>query len=127
MRFTPGELQCMQVLWNHNELKPSEIQDLLPRRLQNSALRSYLAILLEKGHVTRRKVGKAYYYKAKTRRDKAFKESLRAMADAFANGSTKRLLAHFVKTEKLSAEDMEEIRRIAYGDGPDRDDEGDQR
>ena len=48
-------------------LKPSEIQKLYPTPIKNSALRSYLKILMDKGHVSRRKVGKAYEYQAVTR------------------------------------------------------------
>ena len=67
-RFTAGELRVMQLLWDHGELKPAELQQRYPEPIKNPALRSYLAILVEKGHVNRRKVGKAYLYKAKTPR-----------------------------------------------------------
>ncbi|MCP4645282.1 MAG: BlaI/MecI/CopY family transcriptional regulator [bacterium] len=115
-RFTPGELECMQVLWDHGELKPAEIQERLPRSVKNPALRSYLSILLEKGHVTRRKVGKAYFYKAKTRQDRAFRSMIRELATTFCGGSTRELVAHLVKAEKLSPEDIEELTRAAEGD-----------
>jgi BlaI family transcriptional regulator, penicillinase repressor len=65
-RFTPGELKVMRLLWEHGELKPSELQDRFSLPIKNPALRSYLTTLVEKGHVTRRRVGKAYYYKAVT-------------------------------------------------------------
>ena len=51
-RFTEGELEVMQVLWEHGELKPGEIQERFPRGIRNAALRSVLLVLLEKGHVT---------------------------------------------------------------------------
>ena len=63
-RFTPGELKVMRLLWEHGELKPAELQGRFPEPIKNPALRSYLTTLVEKGHVTRRRVGKAYYYKA---------------------------------------------------------------
>ena len=59
-RFTPGELKVMRLLWEHGELKPAELQERFPEPIKNPALRSYLTTLLEKGHVTRRRVGKAY-------------------------------------------------------------------
>ena len=66
MRFTDGELKVMQLLWEHGEMKPSQLQELFPEPIKNPALRSYLTILVEKGHITRRKSGKAFLYKAKT-------------------------------------------------------------
>ena len=62
--FTAGELDVMKILWEHGELKPSQIQGKYPRPIKNAALRFQLKVLLEKGHVARRKIGKAYYYKA---------------------------------------------------------------
>ena len=64
--FTPGELEVMQVLWRHGPLKPGEIQRRFPRPIRNAALRSVLLVLLEKGHVTRDKEGRAYRYEART-------------------------------------------------------------
>ncbi len=113
MRFTPGELECMRILWDYGELKPSEIQDLLPRPLNNSALRSYLTILVEKGHVTRRKVGKAYYYQARSPRDNAFNGMVQELASVFFGGSTRRLAAHLAQSENLSPDEIEELRRVA--------------
>jgi BlaI family penicillinase repressor len=66
-RFTTRELKVMKLLWEHGELKPGELQDRFPEPIKNPALRSYLTTLLEKGHVVRRRVGKAYYYKPVTR------------------------------------------------------------
>src|SRR5687768_13530960 len=71
-KFTEVELEVMNILWEHGELKPAEVIEHYPRPIQNSAVRSFLAVLLKKGHVTRRKVGKAYYYKAKTPREQSF-------------------------------------------------------
>ena len=57
-RFTQGELEVMRILWEHGELKPAEIHARFPRNITNPSLRSYLAILLEKGSVVRRRDGK---------------------------------------------------------------------
>ena len=50
-RLTTAELEVMQVLWEHGELKPGEIQELLERDIKNPALRSILSILVETGLV----------------------------------------------------------------------------
>jgi hypothetical protein len=42
-------------------MKPAELQQRFPWDIKNPALRSHLTILLAKGHVKRRKVGKAYF------------------------------------------------------------------
>ena len=116
--LTAGELEVMQVLWAHGELKPSEIQDKYPRPIRNAALRFQLKILLGKAHVDRRKVGKAYYYKAATGRRGAFKTMAGRMADVFCQGSRVGLIAELIEAEDLTREEIEELRRFAETRGP---------
>lgn len=112
-QFTPGELAVMRILWTHGELKPADIQRHFSTPIKNPALRSYLKILLEKGHVTRRKVGKAFHYKAVTREQTAFRSSLREMVEAYCDGSTKSLVLNLIRAEKLSEDDLLELKRLA--------------
>jgi BlaI family penicillinase repressor len=111
--FTPGELCVMRLLWEHGELKPGELQSRYPERIKNSALRSYLTILLEKGHVSRRKAGKAYFYKAVTRRESAFRTTLRDFVNAYCGGSTQALLLNLISSEKLSERELVALKRLA--------------
>jgi BlaI family transcriptional regulator, penicillinase repressor len=112
-KFTAGELKVMQLLWEHGEMKPAEIQDLYPEPIKNAAMRSYLTILVEKGHITRRQVGKAYFYKAKTLQHRVFHSMLKELVDTFCGGSKKQLLLSLVKSEKLSEEQLQELKEIA--------------
>lgn len=113
MRFTPGELKVMQLLWRYGEQKPSELQERYPESIKNPALRSYLKILLEKGHITRRKVGKAYLYKARTKRQKAFTSMLGDISRAFCDGSMRDLLFHLVEQEKLTPAEIKQLQALA--------------
>src|SRR5271155_5302009 len=112
-RFTPGELKVMRLLWEHGEMKPAELQERFSERIKNPALRSYLTTLLEKGHVTRRRVGKAFYYKAATRSRSAFRTMLGELVDAYCGGSVQALVMNIIKSERLSAEDLIELKRLA--------------
>ncbi len=120
-RFTKGELEIMRILWKHGELKPAEIQQRFPWKIQNSSLRSYLSILLEKGRVVRRRIGKAYFYRAKTRRESTFRNMLRDLTRICCNGSVQALLCQLIRSEKLSKEDLLELKRIAEEKNPSAD------
>lgn len=111
--FTPAELEVMQVLWKYGELKPAEILDRLERSTSNPALRSVLRILTEKGHLVRRMQGKAFFYKPKRSRNKALKNLTRSLSDIFCGGSPAALIAHMIKTEKLSDEEILELEAAA--------------
>ena len=115
-QFTPGELEVMRILWERGERKPAEIQREFPKPIKNAALRSYLSILLEKGHVMRRREGKVYYYKAKTRQQSAFRRMLRELIDAYCGGSETALLMALLKREDLSDSEILELRRLAEED-----------
>jgi len=112
-RFTKGELEIMRILWKHGELKPAEIHERFPRKIKNSSLRSYLTILLEKGHLLRRRVGKAFLYRAKTRRDSTFRTMLRDLTRVCCDGSVETLLCQLIQIENLSEEDLLELKRLA--------------
>jgi BlaI family transcriptional regulator, penicillinase repressor len=117
-RFTPGELKVMRLLWEHGELKPAELQDQFPEPIKNPALRSYLTTLLEKGHVTRRRVGKAYYYKAVTRSRSAFRTVLSELVESYCGGSIQALVMNIIKSERLSEENLIELKRLADEGNP---------
>jgi predicted transcriptional regulator len=112
-QFTPGELHIMRILWKHGELKPADIQKNFSKPIKNPALRSYLSILLEKGHVTRRRVGKAYVYKAKTNRESAFFRTLKDVINGYCEGSPQALLMALIKSERLSEAELLRLKRLA--------------
>lgn len=120
-KFTDGELNVMKILWEHGELKPMEIQSHYPSEIKNSALRSYLTVLLEKGHVQRRMIGKAFHYKATTRSSATMKHSLRRIVDTFFEGSTEALMMNLIKSEKLSDKELLELKRMADGKSDSKD------
>jgi BlaI family transcriptional regulator, penicillinase repressor len=119
-QLTPGELKVMKLLWEHGALKPSELQDRFPEPIKNPALRSYLTTLLEKGHVRRRRVGKAYFYKAVTQSRSAFRTMLGELVDSFCGGSIQGLVMNIIKAEQLSENELLEMKRLADESGKTR-------
>ena len=111
--FNPKELDVMKVLWNHGPMKPAEIQRELPRTVKNAALRWELGTLVQKGHVARKKRGKAYFYQATIPRERALKKITQRLAEAFSGGSALAFIGELIESEGLSAEDMRELKRIA--------------
>jgi len=112
-RFTPGELKVMKLLWEHGELKPSELQDRFPEPIKNPALRSYLTTLLEKGHLVRRRVGRAYYYKAVTGSRSAFRTMLGELVDTYCGGSIQALVMNIIKAERLGEDELVKLKQLA--------------
>lgn len=112
-RFTKAEFEVMRILWERGESNPGQIQEQFPRPIKNSALRALLGVLINKGHVARRRQGKAYFYKARTRKESAFRVMYRELVTTFCGGSHEALVFHIIKTEKLSNEELRELKRLA--------------
>lgn len=112
-KFSDAELQVMKLLWQEGELKPAEIQELHESAVKNSAIRFTLSALLEKGHVKRRQIGKAFHYSAVTKRAATFRRTLKELVDVFFEGSTDALLISLIKSENLSEEELLELQQMA--------------
>lgn len=111
-RFTDSELEVMGILWDAGEQKPQEILKRHPRPVSNSTLRTFLADLVEKGHVARTKRGKVFYYRALTKPDSALKTRLTQIIDLFCGGSHAALAKHLVESEKLSSQEIRDLRAL---------------
>jgi BlaI family penicillinase repressor len=68
--------------------------------------------------VTRRRVGKAFYYKAMTRSRSGFRTMLGDLVDAYCGGSVQALVMNIIKAERLSADELLELKRLADGETP---------
>lgn len=111
--LNPNELEALRILWEEGERKPPEIEEAFSWPIDNGTLRSVLRVLMDKGLVARRRMGKAYFYKAKESREGVLSRMVRQMAHVFSGGSTTDLIAQLIKTEKLSPQELAELRRIA--------------
>ncbi|MCZ6652583.1 MAG: BlaI/MecI/CopY family transcriptional regulator, partial [Planctomycetota bacterium] len=108
-----NELEVMRILWQDGPLKPAEIQERFSWEIENATLRSVLRLLMDKGKVGRRKQGKAYHYRARVKRSTQLSQTARRLAFVFAGGSAGDLILELVKSEKLTPQEIDELRRVA--------------
>jgi predicted transcriptional regulator len=110
----PNELEILKILWNEGPLKPADIQERLEEPVKNSALRAQLTSLVDKGHLKRRRRGKAFFYSAETPKESAFQAVSRRIADVFFEGSSIALVGQLIESaDDLTEEDLAVLRRIA--------------
>jgi predicted transcriptional regulator len=114
MRAVPlnqNELEALRILWEKGGLKPAEIQSHFSWPVENATLRSVLLNLVEKGQVTRKLRGKAFFYEARVKKTALLQNMLHSLARVFAAGSKQELIAQLVRTGDIKPEDLEVIRR----------------
>jgi BlaI family transcriptional regulator, penicillinase repressor len=117
MALNKNELEALRILWNLGESKPGDVQALFSWPIENATLRSALVNLVEKGHVTRRLQGKAFYYAASVPKARLLQTMMRTLVRVFAGGSKTELVAQLVETGDIKPSDLELIRKMAAG-GP---------
>jgi BlaI family transcriptional regulator, penicillinase repressor len=108
-----NELETMRILWDAESLKPAEIQERFGWHIENATLRSVLRKLVERNLAARRKQGKAYLYKATKPRRTQFARTMQRMAEVFTGGSKSGLIFELLKREKLTPEELKQLRRLA--------------
>ena len=111
--FKKDELEVLRILWAEPDLKPAEIQAKFHRDIENATLRSVLRALVSAKKLKRTKRGKAYHYRAAVSKQGVLSNMTKRMAHVFADGSTSEFIAALVRAEKLSPEEIEELKRVA--------------
>src|ERR1700675_510062 len=100
--LAPLELECMSALWPLGEGTVRDIH----RQLGISRRRAYTTImtimdrLAQKGIVTRRKVGRAYLYRANLSADEARLKAVEKIVAGFFAGSADALAAHLASQDE---------------------------
>jgi BlaI family penicillinase repressor len=108
-----NELEALRILWDHGEAKPADIQAHFSWEIENGTLRSVLVNLVEKGHVTRRLQGKAFFYAPHVPKNTLLRTMVKTLADVFARGSQQALVAQLVETGDIKPADLKLIQEAA--------------
>lgn len=112
--LTEVELEFMTELWKIGEGSVRDILACLPaeRKLAYTSCATIMRILDDKGFVDSRKEGKTLIYSPQLSKDTYQSRSLRNLSDKLFDGTPASLVARLVDDNKLSENDLEEIRAL---------------
>ena len=90
------ELECMRAIWLGNALTVHDVQKFLSsfRPLAYTTVMTILDRLAQKGAVTRRKKGKAYFYAPALQLEESRKAAVSQLVDFYFDGSFQKLIAY---------------------------------
>src|SRR5271169_1301154 len=93
--LAPLELDCMNTLWPMGEGTVREIRDRLAERRPRAytTIMTIMDRLARKGVVERRKIGRAYAYRANVTAEEARAQALGQVVENFFGGSKEALVA----------------------------------
>jgi predicted transcriptional regulator len=90
----PLELACLKALWSLQEGNVKDVRRIVAqsRPLAYTTIMTVLERLVRKGKLTRRKVGRAFFYSPEASRDAMRRVAIRELIEGFFDGSEAELL-----------------------------------
>ncbi len=105
----------MRVVWAQAPCSAGQIIETLTRRdptWHPRTVKAFLSRLVGKKALGFRKEGRAYLYRPLVREEDCVDAASESFLKRVFGGSLKPMLAHFVEREKLSEEEIRELRRV---------------
>lgn len=107
------QLKIMQLLWKLKRATARELTDELNRSeaIAHSTVQTLLRQLETKGSVAHEQDGRTFYFFPVVPEDKVKKSATRELLQSVFEGSVGGLVSHLLENEKVSAEELIEIRK----------------
>jgi len=113
-RISASEWEVMKVVWKRNSCSAQQVVDDLASSSDWSpaTVKTLLNRLLRKGVLEFKKNGKSYLYSPVWSEDQCREMEAESFLDRVFDGALSPMLAHFVRSRRLSEKDLQELERI---------------
>ena len=114
MRISTAESQVMKALWVKSPLSAEEIIAALPKDQDwaDATVKTLLNRLLKKEAIAAERDGRRFLYRPLVAQGDYVHAESQGLLDRLFDGKLAPLVAHFSQREKLSDEDVAELRRL---------------
>jgi len=108
------EWQIMNHLWNVERASAREVMEGLPEKAQRAytTIQTYLERLVDKGYVTKEKIGMVNFYTTDVPREDAVDGATTSFIERVFHGSGSSLAAYLLKNRNLDPEELKKIQDI---------------
>ncbi|HVX13486.1 MAG TPA: BlaI/MecI/CopY family transcriptional regulator [Pirellulales bacterium] len=111
--ISDAEWQVMNVVWNAHPLTAQEVIGKLEGQSWAPAtIKTMLHRLVKKKALAYERQGNRYVYRPCVRRSDCVKQASRSFLERVYGGESAPLLAHFLRSSKLSSDEIAELRQI---------------
>ena len=111
--LTEREAQIMGVIWRLGQATAEEVREALQGQPHDSTVRTLLRVLETKGYLTHEARGKAYVYSPAIARENAQRHALGSVLARFFGGSAEDLVLRLIEDERITPEQLDELRTAA--------------
>jgi BlaI family penicillinase repressor len=108
------QLLIMQTLWKLGRATAREITDALNEvePIAHSTVQTLLRSLEEKGSITHEVEGRTFVFVPLVQEDKYKRNATRDLLERVFGGDVRSLVAHLLQNEKVSRQELDDIRRL---------------
>jgi BlaI family transcriptional regulator, penicillinase repressor len=112
--ISPAEFKVLDVLWENSPLSASQIVDALKHieSWHSRTIKSLINRLLKKNAIGYKQDGNRYLYYPKLKKTKYLQTTSRSLIQRLFGGKISPLVAYFAQQEKISKEDIQELKAI---------------
>jgi predicted transcriptional regulator len=121
--LTDAEHRIMEIVWKRGSASVADVADALEGKdgTAYTTILTMMRILREKGYLTCRKSGRAHIFTPKVDRATAARKAVRQLLTKFFAGSPGELVLSFLREEKISPEELDELKqKIREAEGDER-------
>jgi BlaI family transcriptional regulator, penicillinase repressor len=112
-RLTPLEALIMDALWQKSPASVHQVQEMLQqkKKMAYNTVLTMMRILRDKGFLRSTREGRMDFYEPTVSRQHIGRRSLSDIIELFFSGSAGSVVSNLLDQEKISEEEMREIRR----------------
>ncbi|MFL0245624.1 BlaI/MecI/CopY family transcriptional regulator [Candidatus Clostridium stratigraminis] len=113
-RISDAEWEVMKIIWSNPNITANKIVENLEDNAEwkPSTIKSLINRLLKKQAIGFKKVGKEYFYYTLVLEEDCIKAESESFVKKVFDGSINSMILNFVKSNKLSENDIAELRQI---------------
>lgn len=108
------QMDVMRALWREGERTVGEVTQALhgPRGLAHTTVSTLLTRLQKRGLVSSRRDGRQLIYKAEVDERQVRRSMVSGLLGSLFGGDAQALVAHLVREDEISADDLAAVRRL---------------
>src|SRR5499425_1069607 len=112
--LTDQELEIMKIIWTRGTATVRDVyEELLTRRkIAYTTVMTMMGILEQKGHLKKSADERAYVYRPAQPQREVVGNMVQDFVKRVFNGSAKPLLVHLIEEQKISPDELEEVRQL---------------
>jgi predicted transcriptional regulator len=112
--LTPNEWKIMQIVWRLKTCAARDVYSVAgdEHGWAPTTVKTYLSLLVEKGHLTATRVGNSFLYKPKASLLKSLRQAADNLLEKALTGTGGPLLAYMIGKSQLTAAEIDDLRRV---------------